>query len=310
MSPQLRTIHRHQHHLGWDNSQAPLLTVAPGERIALELMDASRGLFTRTADAATLAELKLENANPLTGPVFIDGARPGDTLVVNIHDYARSDWGWTAIIPGFGLLADDFTAPLMHISSYDHAYVEFLPGIRLPTRPFAGTIGVAPAAPGNHSAIPPLPSGGNMDIRSLVAGTTLYLPVEVDGALFSAGDGHAAQGDGELCGTAIETTLGIEVSFDLIKNEHSPYPRFVAPAEGTAAPGRRLVTTGIGPNLFRAAQDAARYLIDVLGREYGVGPEHAYCLLSVAANLRIAEIVNQPQWTVACELPLAVFEDR
>ncbi|MEQ8662173.1 MAG: acetamidase/formamidase family protein [Gammaproteobacteria bacterium] len=304
----ITTIHRHQHHLGWDNSNAPCLTVAPGERLALELMDASRGLMTQHATAATIAELDVANANPLTGPVAIDGAEPGDTLVVHIHDYALSDWGWTAIIPGFGLLADDFPDAMLHLSRYDARAVEFAPGIRLPTRPFAGTIGVAPAAPGHHSAIPPLACGGNMDVRSLVAGTTLYLPVQVPGALFSVGDGHAAQGDGELCGTAIETTLGIEVSFDVIKGETIPYPRFRAPAQAWPASGERLVTTGIGPDLYRAAQDAARYLIDRLGREQGMAPELAYCLLSVAANLRIAELVNQPQWTVACEIPLDIFD--
>lgn len=303
----LRTIHRHQHHLGWDNGNAPLLRVAPGERIALELMDASRGLMTPAATAATVGELDIGNANPLTGPVHIEGAQPGDTLVVHIHDYAITPWGWTAIIPGFGLLADDFTAPFMHISTYDDRYVEFLPGVRLPTRPFAGTIGLAPAAPGNHSAIPPLACGGNMDVRSLVAGATLYLPVEVAGALFSAGDGHAAQGDGELCGTAIETTLGIELSFDLIKGERAPFPRFEAPATAWPAHGARLVTTGIGPDLFAAARDSARYLIDCLCREHGLNPEQAYCLLSVAANLRLAEVVNAPQWTVACEIPLDIF---
>lgn len=303
----LRTIHRHSHHLGWDHDETPRLRVAPGEHVVLELLDASRGLMTPQATAATLAELTLDHANPLTGPVYVEGAAPGDTLVVHIHDYALSTWGWTAIIPGFGLLADDFTAPYLRVSRYDAAHVEFLPGVRVPTRPFAGTIGVAPAAPGRHSAIPPLRCGGNMDVRSLVAGSTLYLPVEVPGALFSAGDGHAAQGDGELCGTAIETTLSIEISFDLIRGERAPFPRFVAPATAWPHHGARLVTTGIGADLFGAARDAARYLVDQLGREHGLAPEQAYCLASVAANLRIAEIVNAPQWTVACEIPLDLF---
>jgi len=304
----LRTIHRRQHHLGWDHEQPPLMRVAPGERVVLELMDASRGLVTPNATAATLGELTLDNANPLTGPIHVDGALPGDTLVVHIHDYALAHWGWTAIIPGFGLLAEDFGEAYMHISRYDAEHVEFLPGVRLPTRPFAGTIGVAPAAPGRHSAIPPLSCGGNMDVRSLVAGSTLYLPIEVAGALFSAGDGHAAQGDGELCGTAVETTLAVELSFDLVKGERAPYPRFVAPAAAWPSGGPRLVTTGIGPDLFQAARDAARYLVDRLCRERCLTPEQAYCLASVAANLRIAEIVNAPQWTVACEIPLEIFD--
>jgi acetamidase/formamidase len=303
----IKTIHRHEHHLGWDNSTPPLQTVAPGERVELELMDASRGFFTPTSTASTLAELELSNANPLTGPIYIDGAEPGDTLVVHIHDYASSHWGWTAIIPGFGLLVDDFTEGLMHLSDYDQYFVDFAPGVRLPTLPFAGTMGVAPAALGNHSAIPPQRTGGNMDVKSLVAGTTLYLPVEVPGALFSAGDGHAAQGDGELCGTAIETELSIEVSFSLNKAEASPSPRFLT--SGAVDRGPCLATTGIGPDLMIAAQDAARYLIDRLVIERGLTPELAYCLLSVAADLRIAAIVNMPNWTVVCEIPSSVFTD-
>ncbi|MGB1884301.1 MAG: acetamidase/formamidase family protein [Gammaproteobacteria bacterium] len=304
----IKTIHRHDHHLGWDNSNAPALVVAPGERVQLELLDASRGLMQPDSDTATLAELKLEHANPLTGPVAIDGAEPGDTLVVHIEGFEISDWGWTAIIPGFGLLADDFKDAYVNISKYDETAVEFLPGVSLPTRPFAGTIGVAPAATGNHSAIPPLPTGGNMDICSLVAGTTLYLPVATKGALFSAGDGHAAQGDGELCGTAIETTLSIEARFNLQKQQRAPSPRFEIPATAQRDTGDSLVTTGIGNDLFRAAQDAARYMIDEIQKRHGLSSEQAYCLLSVAADLRIAEIVNQPNWTVCCELPLSVFK--
>ena len=115
----MKTIHRHDHHLGWDNSNAPVISLAPGERVQLDLLDASRGLMHPDADVATLAELQLEHANPLTGPVYVEGASAGDTLVVNIHDYTLSEWGWTAIIPGFGLLADDFTEALVHISQYD-----------------------------------------------------------------------------------------------------------------------------------------------------------------------------------------------
>ena len=305
----IKTIHRHQHHLGWDNANLPVLEVAPGDSVQLELLDASRGLMQSDSDVATLAELKLEHANPLTGPVCIDGAEPGDTLVVQIDGFELSTWGWTAIIPGFGLLTDDFPDALVHISNYDAEHVDFLPGIRLPTRPFAGTIGVTPAEPGNHSAIPPLPTGGNMDICSLVAGTTLYLPVAAEGALFSAGDGHAAQGNGELCGTAIETALGLEVRFDLIKNQNQITPRFEVPARAQPTVSDTIVTTGIGPDLYVAAQDSARRMIDQVVARCGIAPAEAYCLLSVAANLNIAEIVNVPNWTVCCELPLNIFAD-
>ncbi len=153
-----------------------------------------------------------DGVNPVTGPVFVDGAEPGDALKVTIGDFGPSGFGWTAIIPGFGLLADQFTEPRLHLWSYDPTGREpmlFGRYARVPLKPFAGTVGVAPAEPGHHSVIPPRPVGGNMDVRDLTAGAVLYLPVEVPGALFSIGDTHAAQGDGEVCGTAIESAMEV-----------------------------------------------------------------------------------------------------
>ena len=204
------TIHGHHHHFGWDRSNAPVLTVAPGGTVAFACQDASGGQITAASSAVDLGGLDFARINPVTGPVFVDGAMPGDTLVIAVESFDPSGFGWTATIPGFGLLADDFPDPALHLWSYDRsaatpaAWGSFG---RVPVRPFAGTMGVAPAAPGLHSVVPPRRVGGNLDIRDLTAGSVLHLPVEVAGALFSVGDTHAAQGDGEVCGTAIESPM-------------------------------------------------------------------------------------------------------
>lgn len=306
-----KTLHSHRHHLGWDSGNPPALTVAPGETVELELLDASGNRVQRTDTHEAALNLKAENANPLTGPLHIEGSEPGDTLVIDILDYALGDWGWTALIPGFGLLQEDFPQPFLHLSTYDPATVRFADDLRLPTRPFAGTIGVAPAEPGCHSAIPPRACGGNMDIKNLVRGAQLQLPVEVPGALLSVGDGHAAQGDGEVCGTAIETRLSIQIQVDVIKAAQQTLsrPMAVVPEEPTVRgdKARRLLTTGIGPDLFSAAREAVRFMIDQLRKRYGMEPELAYCLCSVAGDLRISQLVNAPNWTVGFSVPDDIF---
>lgn len=305
-----RTVHRDRHHFGWDRSNAPVISAAPGDALELELLDASGGRITPRSPASDIGKLDPAYANPVTGPVRIDGAEPGDTLWVEILDFALSGWGWTAIIPGFGLLADDFPEPFLNLSRHDARHVEFCPGVRLPTRPFAGTIGVAPAEPGTHSAIPPRPCGGNLDMRHLRAGARLGLPVQVDGALFSVGDGHAAQGDGEVCGTAVETPMQVALRFELEKGGAARMPRVELPAGGAddAAPRGYSVTTGVASDLHEAARDAVREMIDLLTARHGVSAELAYCLCSAAVDLRLTEVVNAPNWVVSAYLPRHVFD--
>ena len=304
-----KTIHKEHHHFGWDNSLTPTLSVEPGSEIAFGIVDASGGQLHAKSSASDVVALDFARVNPVTGPVFVDGAEPGDALVVEILGFESSGWGWTAIIPGFGLLAEDFKDPFLHISSYDDRRVEFTPEIHLPTRPFPGTIGVAPAEDGQHSVVPPRHVGGNMDIRDLVQGVKLYLPVEVPGALFSVGDTHAAQGDGEVCGTAIETPMTLRAKLSLKKKAGFHRPQF----ELTASPRSSIeakgyyATTGIGPDLMVAAKDAICDMIDHLGREYGLEPQLAYILCSVAVDLKISEIVDVPNWVVSAYLPKAVF---
>jgi formamidase len=307
-----KTIHGVHHHFGWDNSLEPALRAAPGDELELEAIDASGGQLERGSNTADVARLDFDRVNPVTGPVYVEGAEPGDALEIELLEYELGSWGWTAIIPGFGLLADEFTEPFLHISNYDAKGVAFTPEITLPTRPFPGTIGVAPAEAGHHSVVPPRAVGGNLDIRDLVRGAKLYLPVAVPGALFSLGDTHAAQGDGEVCGTAIETTMKVRLRLNLKKQAGLRRVQYELPAaapSGAAAAGAGGIyaTTGIGPDLFEAARDAVRDMIDHLGRSYGLSPELAYALCSVAVNLKISEVVDAPNWVVSACLPKGVF---
>lgn len=304
-----KTIHRQRHHFGWNNAFEPALRVGAGETVVFEVVDASGGQLTKTSTTKDVAALDFARVNPVTGPVYVEGAQPGDALVVEIIDFEGSGWGWTAIIPGFGLLADDFPTPFLHISSYGAGGVEFAPGIRLPVRPFPGTIGVAPGEPGLHSVVPPREVGGNMDIRDLTRGATLWLPVRVPGALFSVGDTHAAQGDGEVCGTAIESPMVVTLKFTLTKGANLRRPQFSIPSPPTRHVDERgyHVTTGIAPDLMQAAKDAVRDMIDYLDKEHRLAPDLAYTLCSVAGDLRISEVVDVPNWVVSAYLPKSIF---
>ena len=306
------TIHGRHHH-GWDNSIPPAETVAPGSRIHFRCLDSSGGQFTRESTTADVSKLDFDLINPVTGPVFVDGAEPGDVLKVTLEAFHPSGFGWTANIPGFGLLADQFPDPHLKVWDYDAGSLApalFSDIAKVPLKPFAGTIGLAPAEAGHHSVVPPRRMGGNLDIRDLAAGTTLYLPVEVAGALFSIGDTHAAQGDGEVCGTAIESPMDVEVTLDLVKQTPLANPRFTTPGPVT----RHLdglgyeATTGVGPDLMTGARDAVSAMIDLLSKQHGFSAEDAYLLCSVAGDLRISEIVDMPNWVVSFYFPRIVLE--
>jgi len=311
--PNKHTIHSRHHHLGWDNSIPPVLTVAPGESVEFEIVDASGGQIDVESGVAEVAALDFAKVNPVTGPVHVDGAEPGDALKVTIESFVPSGWGWTAIIPGFGLLADQFPEPAINIWTYDAlglAPAVYGPGGKVPLKPFCGTIGLAPGEAGLHSIVPPRRVGGNMDIRDLCAGTELYLPVEVAGALFSVGDTHAAQGDGEVCGTAIESPMSVALTFDLIKSADLRFPRYETPGPVSRHfDGKGYhVTTGIGADLMQGAKDAVSDMIGLLGTLHGLAAPEAYMLCSACADLRISEIVDQPNWVVSLYFPKIVFD--
>jgi acetamidase/formamidase len=295
----------------WDNSIEPALQVHPGDVVELHVRDASDEQIHADSGAEDVAKLDFSHVNPVSGPVFVKGARPGDVLAVELLEFRPREWGWTAIIPGFGLLADEYPDPWLRISKLDPdaGRVRFAEEIGLPYRPFPGTIGVAPAEPGSLPIVPPSRWGGNMDTKHLRAGTTLFLPVGVEGALFSLGDTHAAQGDGEVCGTAIEAAMDVVLRLSVRRDFTIYAPQYHVP-EGavTGVESAFHVCTGVGPDLMEAAKDAVRATIAHLGDRYGLDREEAYALTSVAADLRIHEVVDAPNWVVGAFLPEAVFE--
>ena len=307
------TIHHAQHHFGWDNSIAPAERVTPGSTILFHCHDSSAGQLGPSSTVQDVVDLDFGKINPVSGPIYIEGAEPGDSVKVIIESFAPSGWGWTANIPGFGLLADQFTDAALTLWKYDPS--SLAPALwgdqgKVPLKPFCGTIGNALAEAGLHSIVPPRRVGGNLDIRDLAAGTTLYLPVEVAGALFSVGDTHAAQGDGEVCGTAIESPMDVVLTLDLVKGENLKTPRFTTPGPVTNhldAKGYEA-TTGMGPDLMQAARDAVSAMVDLLCKQRGMSAVDAYMLVSTCGDLRISEIVDMPNWVVSFYFPRCVFE--
>lgn len=299
-----------QPHAFWDNSHPPRLRIEPGDTVVFETLEASANQFTPTSTDEAVQTLSFEPIHPLTGPVYVEGAEPGDALQVEIISLEHKGWGWNAVIPGFGLLADDFIAPYLHHYKLVGKVCEFSPNIHLPFEPFCGVMGVAPREPGRLNTIPPRENGGNIDIRHLTPGARVFFPVLAPGALFSCGDCHSAQGDGEVNGSGIETPMTVTLRFNVVKGMNIPELRFITP------PGKKLtvtdeggyyVTTAHGPDLFQNAQQAIRYVIDYLVVEHGLTREQAYCLCGAAVDLKISEIVDAPNWIVSAYLPLSIF---
>lgn len=297
-------------HCRWDQSIAPLVTVEPGDIVELETKEASDGQIVPGSSVDVLNTLDFSVIHPLTGPVAVVGAQPGDTLEVEVLDIRPKAWGWTGILPGFGLLADDYPDPYLKVWELQDGYTYFKPGIRILLEPFCGVMGVAPAEPGSLDTIPPRLNGGNIDIKQLVRGSKLLLPVLYPTALFSLGDTHAAQGDGEVCGTAIEGPMIVTVRFGLHKGMRIPELQYSTPGSAVERANTKgyYVTTGHSPNLYESAQKAVRNMIAHLTRNYDLTRHEAYALCSVTVDLRISEIVDAPNWIVSAFLPLDIFE--
>jgi formamidase len=334
-------------HNRWHPDIEPVAEVDPGEELRLETEDGLAGQLTRTSTHADAGRLDLGFGHPLAGPVHVRGAEPGDLLEVEFLAYETADFGVTAVIPGFGFLTDLFTEPyLVKWEIADGlARSPELPGVAVPEETFAGVVGVAPSrelveqfrrreeelrargepvadelpetaippeAAGGLRTIPPRETGGNMDVRQLVAGSRLWLPVEVPGALFSIGDLHFAQGDGEVCGTAIEVAGAVTVRLAVHEDagRRLRFPSYETPAR----PGRRsFATTGIpveiGMDVDAAAREALLEMLAHLEERYGFAPPAAYALCSAAVDLRLSEVVDVPYPLVSALLPLDVFED-
>jgi len=297
-------------HFAWDNSLPPVLEIETGTTVTIDTWDASGHQVQRTwtsADASKRVR-KPGVGHALTGPIAVHGAKAGQTLAVEIREVRPAAWGYTSFGPGRGLLPDDFPHDHVHIWDLENgSFARGLEGVKVPLAPFCGVMGVALAEPGAHTTIPPRRVGGNMDVRQLTAGTTLYLPIEVDQALFSVGDAHAAQGDGEVCITAIEmdstTTLRFSLSDTPVRE-----PQLRTDRPPTTIGGAYHGCTAHAPDLMLAAQNATRYLIEWLCQTTRLSADDAYVLASVTAELRISQIVDAPNWTVTAFFPMSVLD--
>lgn len=290
-----------QTHNKFSSAIPPILRVPSGAVIEAFTEDASDEQFDLESDLADLDSLDFGPIHPITGPVYVEGAQPGDVLKVTLHTVEVGDWGWNAIVPGFGFLAD--TLPGKYIRIYelgaDKEYVQFNDKIRIPIRPFPGVMGVAPPTEEMLSTIPPRANGGNMDDPNMTAGTTVYFPVFVEGGLFSIGDGHATQGLGEVCGTAIEAPLRIVYQIEVIKGRSIQEPQYET--------AEYYATTGFAPTIDEAAKKATLYMIEYLEATHGLSTEEAYALCSLAGDLKIAEVVDMPHMLVTMHLSKEVL---
>lgn len=301
-------------HFKWDNQLAPALTVESGDIVTIKCREGADGQVTPDSTIDTIKGLDWDRVHSLTGPIAVVGAEPGDALAVEILGFQHEGWAFTVFHPQGGILIDDFgdTWALKIWTVGTDGRAELVPGVRVPIDPFCGTMGVAPAEPGRHSTIPPRAVGGNIDIRHLKQGSTAFFPVQVPGALFSVGDCHLAQGDGEVCSTAMEAPLTVTVRLTLQKGRNLPSVQYLTPPGSTTAKYEGegyFATTAMGPDLHENCRVAVRSMIDWLEAEHGLSRTDAYFLCSVAGDLKIAVPVVQPghQACVCYQMPLNVF---
>jgi acetamidase/formamidase len=291
-----------QTHSRWSRLIEPVLTVPSGSVIEVYTEEASDGQLTSESTVEDLGELDFDPIHPLTGPVYVEDAEPGDVLKVTLHKIELGDWGWTAVIPGFGFLADEFDQPWLKTFSFEDggSHANFSDDIRIPLNPFPGVMGVAPDTDEMLSTIPPRYNGGNMDDPHMVEGTTIYFPVFVEGALFSIGDAHAAQGMGEVCGTAIEAPMRIVYEVEVLKGGRSiDEPEYES--------DDYYAVTAFGETIDEAAEKATRYMIDYLEEVHGMDRYDAYALASLAGDLKIAEVVDVPHMLVTMHMSKEVI---
>lgn len=291
----------------WDNSVHPRLTIDPGDTVTLECAEPI-GQVKPTWNNDDFGTADPSLAHALTGSIAVRGAEPGDVLQVEILDIQHKGWGWSGHIPDFGLLANEFEAPFIRHWELDGSKCRYPVGdISVPAAPFPGVIGVAPSEPGRLDTFPPRENTGNIDTKDLVAGATAWLPVLIPQALFSIGDCHAAQGDGEVCGTGIESPMTVTVRFDVRRDLDVQEVQIRRPSPRTALDGPVHIMTAHGPDLFDNAKRATRYMIDWLVAEFGLSRSDAYIICSIAGDLHISEIVDEPNWIVSMHMPLNIF---
>jgi acetamidase/formamidase len=298
-------------HSVWDRSLPPRLHVEPGDEVAFECVDASGGQVYPGMSTEEFVRIDRTRIHALTGPVWIEGAEPGDVLEVNVLATRHAGWGWSSVVEGLGFLKDRFREPYLFHWQLDGESTSSLVPAVVPVRPFLGVMGVARADDGAFRTRPPGPFGGNLDVRELCAGSRLYLPVFNRGALFSCGDGHAAQGDGEVCINGIECPLDVTLRFQLHKRQPLAGPIVEASEEAASdSTANAWVVVETGTDLASTARAATSRMIDLLVSRWGFTEVHAYILCSVALKLRLSQVVNEPVFTVSAALSKQILPER
>ena len=297
-------------HSRWNRSLPPRLRIASGDTVHMECVDSSGSQVHPAMTVAEFLTIDRGRIHALTGPIFVEGAAPGDVLQIDVLEVAHKGWGWSSVVNGLGFLKQRFAEPYLFHWKLDGAVTRSLAPAVVPVRPFCGVMGVARAEDGEFTTRPPGPFGGNMDVRELCTGATLYLPVLNAGALFSAGDAHAAQGDGEVCINGIECPADVTLRFYVHKNVP-----LAGPIVETGVPRKQEMEADQGswivvesaPDVAAAARAATSRMIDLLVKRWSFSEVHAYILCSVAMNLRLSQVVNEPIFTVSAAVPKHVL---
>jgi acetamidase/formamidase len=300
-------------HSRWNRALTPRLRVASGDTVHMECVDSSGAQVHSSMTLAEYLKIDRDRIHALTGPIFVEGAEPGDVLQVDILEVAHKGWGWTSVVGGLGFLKQRFAEPFFFVWKLEGEVSGSIAPAVVPLRPFCGVMGVAPAEDGEFRTRPPGIFGGNMDVRQLCAGATLYLPVLNRGALFSAGDAHAAQGDGEVSINGIECPANVTLSFQVHKHQALSGPMIETPAgrklESDAEGGEWIVVES-SSDAAGAARAATSRMIDLLGDRWGFSAVHAYLLCSVVMNLRLSQVVNEPMFTVSAAISKQILPGR
>jgi acetamidase/formamidase len=296
-------------HSLWNRERKPRLWINSGDTVHMECLDASGGQVKPSSTVEDFLAIERERIHALTGPIGVTGAAPGDVLEVNVLEVRHKGWGWTSVISGLGFLEERFREPYLFHWQLEQSITQSLAPAVVSLRPFCGVMGVAPGEAGEFRTRPPGNFGGNMDVRDLTSGSTLYLPVLNHGALFSAGDAHAAQGDGEVCINGIECPADVSLDFKLHKQRSLAGPLVEGTAFARSAEAAWIVVES-ATDALAAARAATSRMVDLLVSEWSFSPIHAYVLCSVAMDLRMAQVVNRPMITVVASIAKSVLPER
>ena len=297
-------------HSRWNRSLPPRLIIEPGDTVHFECLDSSGAQVHPEMSLPEYLTIDRSLIHALTGPVFVSGAEPGDVLQIDVLDVAHKGWGWTSVVEGLGFLKNRFADPFFFLWELEREVSRSLAPSVVPLRPFCGIMGVAPDADGEFRTRPPGTFGGNMDVRELCSGATLYLPVLNTGALFSVGDAHAAQGDGEVCINGIECPVDATLRFHLHKRRPLKGPIVESSPHVKQDLENAWIIIESGTDATVAAQVATSRMIDLLVERWGFRDVHAYLLCSVALHLKLSQVVNEPMFTVSASIPKSVLPGR